>query len=100
VGMREKFAELGFRGDEATVFFAVRGLGDFFTKGARVLAIERLADCRAQRIRPREVAKHLGPSHALQNRQMPPGGQKQGQSDHYGRHGSKYGKPLEHLKRV
>ena len=72
--MGDEIPELGFRRGERVVFFTRPGLSDFFTKGAGMLTVERLPDRDAERIRPGEVANHVGPGDALKDRQMPAGG--------------------------
>jgi hypothetical protein len=100
VGLGEVFAKLGLCGGQGVVFFARPGLGDFFTERAGMLAVESFLKRGSDRFGFREIANHIGPSYTLQNRQMPAGRQKQGQPDHHGGHGSKNGKPVQHLKSV
>jgi hypothetical protein len=64
-----------------------------------MLAVESFLKRGSDRFGFREIANHVGPRDTLQNRQVPTGRQKQSQTDHHGGHGSKNGKPIQHLNK-
>ena len=91
-----ELTQFDFGRSHAVVFFPGSGFGDSFTKLTGMLAVESFLKRGSDRFGFCEIANHFCPGHTLQNRQMPAGGQKQSQPDHYGGNGSKNWKPMVH----